>query len=101
MGGYAYFDGQALGRRRTGAGVLGNHAHRPNELHEESTIFILSYIKEIEMPRGRPTSDHKNNPIRVRLNDEMREWIEEKSTITGRTISQLIRDMIEHEMKIK
>lgn len=78
-----------------------NRPERVGELHEESTIFILSYIKEIEMPRGRPTSDHKNNPIRVRLNDEMREWIEEKSTITGRTISQLIRDMIEHEMKIK
>ena len=72
-----------------------------NELHEESTIFILSYIKEIEMPRGRPTADHKNNPIRVRLNDEMREWIEKKSEITGRTISQIIRDMIEHEMKTK
>lgn len=86
---------------RNRAGVLTDAEGAPNELHEESTIFILSYIKEIEMPRGRPTSDHKNNPIRVRLNDEMREWIEEKSTITGRTISQLIRDMIEHEMKIK
>ena len=78
-----------------------NAAGAPNELHEESTIFILSYIKEIEMPRGRPTSDHKNNPIRVRLNNEMRGWIEEESTITGRTISQLIRDMIKREMKIK
>ena len=85
----------------TRPGVLTNAAGAPNELHEEPTIFILSYIKENEMPRGRPTSDHKNNPIRVRLNDEMREWIEEKSTITGRTISQLIRDMIEREMKIK
>lgn len=53
------------------------------------------------MPRGRPTSDHKNNPIRVRLNDEMRVWIEGRSTITGRTISQIIRDMIENEMKTK
>lgn len=53
------------------------------------------------MPRGRPTSDHKNNPIRVRLNDEMREWIENKSMTTGRTISQIIRDMIGCEMKIK
>ena len=65
------------------------------------TIHILSYIKENEMPRGRPTSDHKNNPIRVRLNDEMRVWIEGRSTITGRTISQIIRDMIENEMKTK
>ena len=72
-----------------------------NELHEESTIFILSYIKEIEMPRGRPTTDHKNNPIRVRLNEDMRDWIEKKSELTGITISQLIRDMIENEMKTK
>ena len=78
-----------------------NLAEPPNELHEKPNLSILSYIKEIEMPRGRPTTDHKNNPIRVRLNDEMREWIEGKSTITGKTISQLIRDMIEHEMKIK
>ena len=72
-----------------------------NELREESTIFILSYIKEIEMPRGRPTTDHKNTPIRVRLNDDMRDWIEKKSELTGITISQLIREMIENEMKTK
>ena len=53
------------------------------------------------MTRGRPTTDHKNNPIRIRLNEEMRDWIEKKSELTGITISQLIRDMIEHEMKIK
>lgn len=53
------------------------------------------------MPRGRPTIDHKNNPIRVRLNEEMRDWIEYRSKITGLTISQLIRDMIENEMKNK
>lgn len=53
------------------------------------------------MPRGRPTIDHKNNPIRVRLNEEMRNWIEYRSKITGLTISQLIRDMIENEMKNK
>lgn len=53
------------------------------------------------MPRGRPTTDHKNNPIRVRLNEDMRDWIEKKSELTGITISQLIRDMIENEMKTK
>lgn len=53
------------------------------------------------MPRGRPTIDYKNNPIRVRLNEEMRGWIEYRSKITGLTISQLIRDMIENEMKNK
>ena len=82
-------------------GVLTGTAGSANELREESTIFILSYIKEIEMPRGRPTTDHKNNPIRVRLNEDMRDWIEKKSELTGITISQLIRDMIENEMKTK
>lgn len=53
------------------------------------------------MPRGRPTTDHKNNPIRIRLNEEMRDWIEKKSESIGITISQLIRDMIENEMKNK
>lgn len=53
------------------------------------------------MLKGRPTIDHKGNPIRVRLNEEMRDWIEKKSELTGITISQLIRDMIENEMKIK
>ena len=53
------------------------------------------------MPRGRPTTDHKNNPIRIRLNEEMRDWIERKSETDGITISQIIRDMIEHEMKTK
>ena len=85
----------------TRPGVLTGAAGALNELHEESTIFILSYIKEIEMPRGRPTTDHKNNPIRVRLNEDMRDWIEKKSELTGITISQLIRDMIENEMKTK
>lgn len=51
------------------------------------------------MLKGRPTTDHKSNPIRVRLNEEMRGWIERKSELTGITISQLIRDMIENEMK--
>lgn len=53
------------------------------------------------MPRGRPTSDRKNNPIRVRLNEEMRDWVEKKSESTGITISQIIRDMIENEIKTK
>lgn len=87
--------------QKRGGGVLTEPAGAPNEFNEEPNLSISSYIKEIEMPRGRPTADHKNNPIRVRLNDEMREWIEKKSEITGRTISQIIRDMIEHEMKTK
>lgn len=51
------------------------------------------------MINGRPTLDHKNSPIRVRLNGEMREWLKSKSAATGETISQLIRDAIERSMK--
>lgn len=53
------------------------------------------------MHRGRPTTDSKPNRVIVRLNDDMMEWIEKKSESTGKTISQLIRDMFEREMKIK
>lgn len=53
------------------------------------------------MIKGRPTLDHKNNPIRIRLNDEMKEWVEIESNKTGKTISQIIRDMITKEMNAK
>lgn len=53
------------------------------------------------MHRGRPTTDPKPNRVIVRLNDDMVEWIEKKSELTGKTISQIIRDMIENEMKMK
>ena len=53
------------------------------------------------MNKGRPTLDHKNNPIRIRLNDEMKEWVETKSNKTGKTISQIIRDIITKEMNTK
>lgn len=53
------------------------------------------------MHRGRPTTDPKPNRVIVRLNDDMVEWIKKKSESTGKTISQLIRDMFEREMKIK
>ena len=36
-----------------GGGVLTERCRRPDELHEESTIFILSYIKEIKNHEGK------------------------------------------------
>ena len=39
--------------KRGVGGVLTDTAGAPNELHEESTIFILSYIKEIKNHEGK------------------------------------------------
>lgn len=46
----------------------------------------------------RTTSDKKDNMVRVRLNDEMMEYLTRTSTRTGKSISQCIRDMIQKSM---
>ena len=51
------------------------------------------------MRYGRPTTDPKGDSIRVRLNDEMREWLFKKSEREKKTVSQLIRDLIVQDMK--
>lgn len=53
------------------------------------------------MPYGRPTSDPKGNSIRIRLNEEMREYLFKKSEKEKKTISQVIRDIIAIDMKSK
>lgn len=51
------------------------------------------------MPRtGRPTEDRKSESIRIRLNDEMRSYMESKSRKTGKSISELFREYIEKDM---
>lgn len=47
---------------------------------------------------GRPTTDNKCESIRVRLNQEMRDFIIRKSQTTGMTISDLFREYIEKDM---
>lgn len=51
------------------------------------------------MPKGRPTTDPKTSVIRVRLNDEMNQWILKASESKNITVSQLIRELIEQAMK--
>lgn len=51
--------------------------------------------------RGRKTTDPKENFIRVRLNDEMQSWIFQKSQKEKKTVSQIIRDLINQDMKRK
>lgn len=47
---------------------------------------------------GRPTTDKKSESIRIRLNDEMREYIERKSKSTGKSISEIFREYVHHDM---
>ncbi len=46
------------------------------------------------MSHGRPTTDPKGESIRIRINDDMRKRLENKSSQTGQSISQIIRDLI-------
>ena len=80
-------------------GVLTEPPGAPNELHEEPTIFILSYIKEIKTMKGRPTTDPKVNTLRIRLNDEMNQWLFRTSESRSITVSQLMREIVEQAMK--
>ena len=51
------------------------------------------------MPRGRPTTDPKVNTLRIRLNDEMNQWLFKTSEYRGITVSQLIREIVGAAMK--
>ena len=48
---------------------------------------------------GRPTTDKKGESIRIRLNEEMRLYINDKSLRTGKTISEIFREYITKDMK--
>lgn len=85
-------------RRKGGRGPQGT-PEVPYEFPEHPTLFILSYAKERQMPKGRPTTDPKTDVIRVRLNDEMNQWILRASESRGITVSQLVRELIECGMK--
>ena len=47
---------------------------------------------------GRPTSDKKGESIRIRLNDQMRAYIEYKSKRTGKSISEIFREYVTRDM---
>ena len=50
---------------------------------------------------GRPTLDKKEQTIKLRLNDEMRAWIEKRSQAEGISMSEYIRGIIEADMMLK
>lgn len=49
--------------------------------------------------KGRPTTDPKVNTIRIRLNDDMNQWLFRTSENRGITVSQLMREIVEQAMK--
>ena len=50
------------------------------------------------MPIGRPTVDKKEQTLKLRLNDEMREWVERRSMLEGVSMSEYIRQLISDDM---
>lgn len=51
------------------------------------------------MRTGRPTADRKDSTVKLRLNDEMRNWIDNTAKRKGVSASELIRQIIEKEMR--
>lgn len=51
------------------------------------------------MNTGRPTADHKGESIRVRVNDDMRKWLYQISQKKQKSVSQVIRDLIDESMR--
>ena len=62
--------------------------------NKESIVFCPTYIRNDDMTKGRPTTDPKGDSIRVRVNDDMRMLREKESLRSGKSISQIIRDLI-------
>lgn len=46
----------------------------------------------------RNTDNRKGDSVRIRLTEDMRDYIDKKSKITGKTISEIFRDYIVQDM---
>lgn len=49
----------------------------------------------------RISNDKKDNIIRIRLNDEMYDYLIKRSKITGNTVSDVLRDIVRKDMAKK
>lgn len=47
---------------------------------------------------GRPTLDKKEQTLKLRLNDDMRRWVEKMSDEEGVSMSEYIRKLIRDDM---
>ena len=50
------------------------------------------------MNTGRPTTDKKEQTLKLRLNDDMRTWVERAAAAEGISMSEYIRWLIEADM---
>ena len=46
------------------------------------------------MRTGRPTTDKKDNVVKVRISEEMNKYLETESKKTGKSVSEIIRECI-------
>jgi predicted DNA-binding protein len=51
------------------------------------------------MRTGRPTTDKKESTMKLRLNDDMREWVEQRAENRNVSMSGYIRELIKRDMK--
>lgn len=49
----------------------------------------------------RTTSDPKNETIKLRINDDMKSYVDKSSVRQGVSVSEYIRELISREMKNK
>lgn len=49
---------------------------------------------------GRPTLDKKEQTLKVRINDEERDWIEDRADAEGVSMSEYIRWLIDDDMSV-
>lgn len=68
---------------------------------QEATFKYRVGVKGMTSEEALKTKIRDNSSVRVRLNDEMREWLFKKSEREKKTVSQLIRDLIERDMKTR
>ena len=53
------------------------------------------------MRTGRPTLDKKEQTLKLRLNDSMRGWIEQRADAEGVSMSEYIRRLVEDDIRVK
>ena len=51
------------------------------------------------MRTGRTTLDKKDSTLKLRLNDDMRQWVEIRSESKSISMSEYIRDLIKSDMR--
>lgn len=51
------------------------------------------------MRYGRPTTDKKDSTVKLRLNDDMKTWLDSQASRKGISLSEYMRMLIEKDMR--